>query len=281
MMKERYPFSMENTFVFEGVAPEVRTDRALWFAFKDDELLVIKQGAGAALPLAADFSASGFQPDGRFIGFYNGVDCYAARLPEAFTPTGTMALVGLRKLFGRLHDDMFTVAGRAIQLLHWENTNRYCGRCGVPMEEKKGEVAGICPACGLLSYPRLSPAVIMTVEREREILLARSAHFPKGMFSTLAGFVEPGETLEAAVIREVKEEVGVDVCNVRYFGSQPWPFPHSLMVGFTADYDGGELCADKVEIEDAGWFSMGNMPKLPSEISIARALIDDFLKRNR
>ena len=132
--------------------------------------------------------------------------------------------------------------------------------------------------CGLLQFPRLSPAIIVLVRRGERLLLARSRQTPPGMYSVLAGFVEPGETLEQAVEREVKEEVGISVSNIRYFGSQPWPFPHSLMIGFTAEHAEGELDIDRNEMEDAGWYSVDRLPMLPPPISIARRLIDDFLR---
>ena len=132
-------------------------------------------------------------------------------------------------------------------------------------------------ACKLSVYPRISPAVIVLVERGDEILLARSPHFVPGVYSTLAGFVEPGETLEGTVRREIHEEVGVHVDNICYFGSQPWPFPNSLMIGFRADYASGDLTIDGVEIEAAGWFRRDNLPKLPFKVSIARSLIEAFL----
>ncbi len=140
-----------------------------------------------------------------------------------------------------------------------------------------GELARVCPRCGLQHFPRISPAVIVRIERGDEILLARSPHFAPGVYSTVAGFVEPGESLEQTVAREVREEVGVEVTNVRYFGSQPWPFPHSLMIGFVADWASGEIRLQEEEIEDAGWFRVGSLPGLPSRLSIARALIDDFI----
>ncbi len=145
------------------------------------------------------------------------------------------------------------------------------------MENRKTELARICPACGFISFPRLSPAVIMSIIKEDHILLARSPRFPSGMYSTLAGFVEPGETLEEAVKREVREEVNIRIGNISYVASQPWPFPHSIMIGFSADYAGGEIEIDGDEIEDAGWFSVEDLPILPSKITIARLLIDRFV----
>jgi NAD+ diphosphatase len=130
-----------------------------------------------------------------------------------------------------------------------------------------------------MDFPRLSPAAIVLVEREDHVLLARSPGFPKGLYSVLAGFVEPGESIEETVVRELREEVGIGVENISYFGSQPWPFPNSLMIGFTADYADGELSPDPAEIEDAGWYTADALPQLPPETSIARAMIEDFARR--
>jgi NAD+ diphosphatase len=174
---------------------------------------------------------------------------------------------------------MFRLAGRAFQLLEWDTTHRFCSRCGSPVRESGDERVKQCPECAMMHYPILSPAVIMTVERDDEILLARSPHFPEGMYSTLAGFVEPGETLEEAVAREIREESGAEVCRIRYFASQPWPFPHSLMIGFLTDFNGGAIRAASPEIEDIRWFSRKDLPRLPSSMSIARALIENFLQR--
>ena len=163
--------------------------------------------------------------------------------------------------------------------MDWDRDDQYCSRCGTKNERRSEERAKQCPACGSVSFPRISPAVIVLVERDGKALLARSGRFPEGLFSTIAGFVEPGETLEDAVRREVREETGIDVKNIRYFGSQPWPFPDSLMVGFTAEYAGGEITVDDNEILDARWFGAENLPEIPGKVSIARALIDWFLRK--
>jgi NAD+ diphosphatase len=200
-------------------------------------------------------------------------------LPTGFVPTEGLQLEELRPLFGRLDEPSFWVAGRAAQIVHWDRTHRYCGRCGTPTHRHPTDRARECSACGLQAFPRLSPAVIVLVERGRQLLLARSPRFPRGRYSIIAGFVEPGETLEEAVARELREEVGIEVRDVRYFGSQPWPFPHSLMVGFTAQYAGGEVRPDPAELEDAGWFTRDHLPDLPDRLSISRHLIDAFLAR--
>jgi NAD+ diphosphatase len=165
--------------------------------------------------------------------------------------------------------------------MEWDRTHQFCGRCGAPMERVPNERAKKCTVCGLTNYPRLSPAIIIAVTRmiegEKRILLARNHRFPAGRYSVLAGFVEPGESLEECAAREVMEEVGIEIGNIRYFGSQPWPFPNSLMLGFTADYQVGDFHLEDAEIAEAGWFSANNLPNLPQKPSIARQLIDAFV----
>jgi NAD+ diphosphatase len=192
-----------------------------------------------------------------------------------------MSFEGLRQVYGRLDEDLFWIATRAVQVVDWDRTHQFCGQCGTPTKTSLIERAKECPICGLLHFPRLSPAIIVLVERGHELLLARSRHFLPAMYSVLAGFVEPGETLEEAVVREVKEEVGLTVKEIKYFGSQPWPFPHSLMIGFTAKYASGEISLQDPEIEDAGWFTADNLPTIPGKISIARKLVDWFVERQK
>ena len=209
-----------------------------------------------------------------FLGTLDDRPCWALDLEPH---TGGVPLMGL---WGQVDDVTFTVAGRAVQLIEWARTHRFCGRCGAPTEAADGERAFRCPQCGLLAFPRLAPAIITLVERsDGHALLARGRTFPIPMYSCLAGFVEPGETLEEAVHREVYEEVGVRLANVRYWASQPWPFPHSLMLGFNAEWVGGDIVIDETEIVDAQWFSPADLPALPPGISIARRLIDDWLAR--
>ncbi|PKL59851.1 MAG: NAD(+) diphosphatase, partial [Methanomicrobiales archaeon HGW-Methanomicrobiales-4] len=183
----------------------------------------------------------------------------------------------LRTIGALLSRDTLGILGRAIQLVRFDLITSFCGRCGVENRMKEDEFAKICPFCGLITFPRLSPAIIVRITDGDRILLARSPQFPSGMYSVIAGFVEPGESLEATIHREVFEEVGVRVSDLRYFGSQPWPFPDSLMIGFTARYLSGEIRCDGVEIEDARWFTRDHMPDLPGPLSISRALIEDFL----
>jgi len=216
-----------------------------------------------------------------FVGTVFGRHCWAVDEDGWHrTSADEVAFVDLMRLFGEADEPTWVAAGRAVQLVEWARNHRYCGRCGQPTEESPGERARRCPACGLLAFPRLAPAVIMLVERDDgRALLARNARWPHAMYSCLAGFVEPGESVEAAVRREVSEEVGLEVGELRYFGSQPWPFPHSLMLGFHARLARGEIACDGLEIAEAAWFAPDDLPQLPGPISIARKLIDDWVAR--
>ena len=220
--------------------------------------------------LASDFGNPG---NALLVGEWQGIRCYAAdfdRLPEDISGE----LMPVRSLFSLLSAEAVSLAGRAIQLLDWQKNHRYCGRCGAFTTIRTGQFAMLCPACGLVAYPRISPAVMVLISRGDELLLARSPRFRPGVFSALAGFVEAGETLEQCASREVLEEVGIEISNLRYFGSQSWPFPDSLMVAFFADYASGVIKPDPLEIEDAQWFSRSTLPALPEPVSIARQLID-------
>ncbi|MBV0932175.1 NAD(+) diphosphatase [Marinobacterium sp. A346] len=192
-------------------------------------------------------------------------------------PEGLNTNVGLRQALARAQDEAaFTRIARAAQLATWFDQHRFCGRCGAAMQAHVRDLARCCPDCHLVQYPRISPCIIVLVRRGSECLLARASRFPPGRFSTLAGFIEAGESAESAVRREIMEEVGIEVENLEYFASQSWPFPHQLMIGFFADYASGELKPDDEEIVEAGWFARDNLPDLPPPFSISRQLIDHF-----
>jgi NAD+ diphosphatase len=215
-----------------------------------------------------------------FVGTLSGAHLWAVdandKVPDGVHPG---EFVKLMQLHGSVGESMWYAAGRAVQLVEWSRDHAYCGRCATPTEVSTTERSRRCPACGLPAFPRLAPAIITLVHRgDGTALLGRNARWPTVMFSTLAGFVEPGETVESAVRREVREEVGLQVGAVKYFGSQPWPFPHSLMLGFHASYAGGDIVVDGEEISEARWFAPDMLPaQIPGPISIARALIDDWL----
>jgi len=261
-----------------GFKPPLKMNTApLWFLFQKGKLLIKQEGQRCSIPLTSELDRAGFTPpQGQYIGLLDDRPCYTAELDPAVPVESPFGCRRLRSLFGSLGDEFVRIAGLAGQLLQWLRNHRYCGRCGRVMENKADERALNCPRCGLLNYPRLSPAIIVAVIRGARILLAHSHRFPAQFYSVLAGFVEPGETLEDCVRREVREEVGITVKNIRYFGSQPWPFPDSLMIAFTAEYAGDEIKIDNAEITHAEWFAADNLPAIPPRLSIARQLIDWF-----
>ena len=265
-----------------AVKPSIRKrESAWWFAFQGDRLLVHTEETSSRIPWVVDLLELELRATREhYLGRLAGCDCYTAELPEGIKAPAGMDFLGLREVYDLVDEDLFWVAGRAAQVLYWDRTNQFCSQCGNPIRALSSERAKECPQCGLLHFARLSPAIIVLVERGSEVLLVRSHHYPPGRYSVVAGFVEPGETLEEAVAREVREESGLLIKDIRYFGSQPWPFPHSLMIGFTAAYGEGTICPEDPEIEDADWFTPDDLPNLPGKISIARRLIDWFVMKH-
>lgn len=224
----------------------------------------------------AHYRALGLQAQSvESVGLWQGVPHLAVRVSdqaEGLPPE--LRSAGLRQWFGLMPETELAIAMRAVQILEWDRTHRYCGACGQPTVRMTGERARRCEACQLSTYPRISPAMMVLVTRGRQLLLARGHHFPPGRFSALAGFLEAGETIEQAIRREVLEEVGIEVDQFRYFASQSWPFPNSLMIAFRAEWLSGEIRVDPVELAEAHWFDPEDLPQLPPHLSIARALID-------
>jgi len=259
--------------------PEEREGPVWVFAFRKRELLVT---SGHELPSLDVLDASELESvRSQYLGRHDEVHCYSVELTHDADPPAGHVFRDLRMLFGGLSEELHAIAGRAVQIVEWDRTHQYCGACGGPTEPSPTDRSRMCPRCKLPCYPRLAPAMIVAVERDDEILLARGPHFPPGIFSVLAGFVEPGESAEEAVVREVWEETRIVCEDVRYFSSQPWPFPNSLMLGFTARYASGEIqCLDD-EIDEAHWFRADDMPSFfPGNMSISQWLIRDFLERN-
>ena len=252
------------------------------FIFRGDELLVRLDAETVDLPASEATAAyalltESFHPVGLLDGRYG----HTAWVPrEAEAPEGH-EFRKLRSLFGRMDEGLVSVAGRSYQIAEWARTHRFCGACATPTQFVPGERCARCPACGRVAYPRMSPALMVLVRKGDALLLARHLNSPTKFFTALAGFVEAGESIEETVHREVFEEVGLRVRDVKYFGSQPWPFPHSLMLAFTAEYESGEIVVDETEIAEAGWFGPGDaMPKFPPRgFSIAGELIYANLPR--
>ncbi len=249
------------------------TDCGYWILRCENRLLILP-GISGSLPFPTGRHADVGSPvNVVHVGEWDGHPCHAADI-EAFPALSAAEPVPLRAVFQIAGEAAFALAGRAVQLLDWQAQHRFCGQCGAPTKQLADEHAMQCPSCGLTVYPRISPAVMVLIRDGDKLLLARSPRFKPGVFSALAGFVEAGETLEQCAIREVREEVGVEIANLRYFASQAWPFPNSLMVAFFADYAGGLITPDPSEIEAAEWFSMDALPLLPDPVSISRRLID-------
>jgi NAD+ diphosphatase len=276
--------------------PAATTDLAWCLAFVDGKVLLPDAAAAADAAVAAAATATTtasaslaprrwaelepFAAVRHYLGRLDELDCWVCTL--ATVPAGWRALP-LRAAMMQLPDPLMALAGRAAQVLEWDRAHRYCGVCGTPTELQAAERARLCPACKHVAYPRLSPAMMALVWRsiendsgpQKELLLARAPHFTPGMYSALAGFVEPGESLEECVIREVAEEVGVRVANLQYYGSQSWPFPHSLMVAYTAEWVSGDIVRQESEIEAAAWFPIDALPPIPPRFSISGHLIRD------
>ncbi|MFX0208128.1 MAG: NAD(+) diphosphatase [Candidatus Hodarchaeota archaeon] len=251
-----------------------------YFIFRKNDLLVDLEKDGVTVPFLSDITEIKLEViQKRYFGLLDNNPCYFGEVSLDTEPPKGMSFLGLRSLYGTLEEEYLWIAGRAFQLMNWDRKTQYCGRCGTQNEVKPEERAKICPNCGLLNFPRISPAIIVGVinQNTKQLLLANGARFPTNLYSVLAGFVEPGENLEECVRREVKEEVGLEVENITYFSSQSWPFPDSLMIGFLADYTGGKISIDKAEIKDAKWFTKDNLPPIPGKISIARKIIDWFV----
>ena len=266
-----------------AVMPEQQNDnQAFWFVFCSNKLLVTVKADKYNIPCTSNLKEINLAPiRTQFLGTIKGHPCYSAEVSfETVAPEG-MTFKELRPLFEVLDEDIFLLAGKALQIVNWDQTNQYCGRCGNKTETLQTERAKKCPNCGLLSYPRISPVTITAVLKNNSILLARNANRGGKFYSIIAGFVESGETLEECVQREILEEVGLKVKNIKYFNSQPWPFPHSLMIGFTAEYESGEILVDGNEIVEAGWYDVQNLPDLPGKMSIAREIIDWFIHKSR
>ncbi|NNU76401.1 NAD(+) diphosphatase [Clostridium estertheticum] len=267
-----------NTNYIPGVVEVLpKTNMDLYFLFCNDELLVKLENNIASIPTINELENLKIN-NVQFLGSENGKNCYCGEINEDVVIPTFMFCMSLKSLTHNLPEDMFWIGGRAIQVVNWNNDHVYCGRCGTLTQNVNGERAKKCPKCGLSNYPRISPAIIVAVVREGKLLLAHNLQFPKDLYSVVSGFLEVGETFEECVVREVEEETGITVKNISYFGNQPWPFPNSIMIGFTAEYASGEIQVDGEEIGDANWYTPSDMPIIPDSISIAKKLIDWFVK---
>ena len=218
--------------------------------------------------------------DRQFIGYLNNRPCFLFELTNESLLSEDTALTPLRNLLGRIPDSLFTICSRSIQLSDWKKNNQFCGICGSKMTNHESERAMFCECNNLMIYPRISPCVIVLVTNGEDLLLAHNKNFPGTFYSTLAGFIEAGESAESAIHREIYEEVKVTVKNIEYFGSQSWPFPSQLMLGYHAEYSDGDIKPDGVEIDKADWFNYKQLPQVPTgNISISGQLIESYIRK--
>lgn len=250
-----------------------------WFVFCKDELLLEKSSDGSfTIPLQTEppteLKAWIHQMD--VVPMADGTPVTTYRLDEPIVEDEHWEMCPLRQSYYRLPREFYLKAGKCEELLYWDQNTKYCGVCGSPMRMDT-LISKKCTQCGKEIWPQLATAVIVLIHRGDEVLLVRARNFRTDFYGLVAGFVETGETLEEAVAREALEETGIAIKNLRYFGSQPWPYPCGLMVGFHADYAGGEIKLQQSEIAKGGWFRKDNLPQIPEKLSIARRLIDDWL----
>ena len=256
-------------------------ERKYWFVFCKGDLLLEKTSDGrytipyqeeAPTPLKEWTNVHTITPFGD-----DDVRTYTIDGPVTDNPRYEMC--GLRATYNKLPHELYQIAGKCQEILYWDANTRFCGVCGGPMKMHT-EISKRCTHCGKEIWPLLATAIIVLIHREDKVLLVHARNFRGKFFGLVAGFVETGETLEEAVVREVHEEVGIKIKNIRYFASQPWPYPCGLMVGFTADYVSGELHLQRSELDDAGWFDRDHLPPVPDKMSIARQLIDSWLEES-
>jgi len=254
----------------------------LCFVFNNDELIVKIENGHVIIPNVTDIKNLDLNLSSLDIltGNDNREYCFG-EINTILSDNSEFKFYKMRILLGLMNKGLFNLATKALHLIKWSNTYKYCSKCGTLAKNKEDEIAKICPKCNYVSYPRISPAIITAVVKDNTLLLAHNSNFPKDMYSVLAGFLEPGETFEDCVAREVFEEVGIKVKNIKYFGSQPWPFPDSLMVGFTCEYDSGEIKVDGVEIDHAYFYNIDELPNIPASGSIAKRLIDWFVDNQK
>ena len=275
MIHEIYPGSFNNAFI---QVDKIKNDDYL-LCYNDNKILMKEEGQSLTIPKRKDFSGEIDNLHAIYLFALNSSHCFL--LPDFHNNYSSFVLKDIFDLRSIRNKEAAWIGVLGYQLMTWYDTNRYCGRCRTKTELKKNERAIICPNCGNIVYPKVSPAIIVTITSGDKILLARNTRFKNNYYSVLAGYVDIGESLEQTVVREVKEEAGIEIRNLRYYKSQPWPFSGSLMVGYFAEADDSQpLKIDPVEISEAGWYKRGNLPDHPTNISIAGEMIELFENGN-
>jgi NAD+ diphosphatase len=271
---------MSNKFkILSNITKASKADDLYFVIFKGG-LLLRKESDKLCIPIFDEIRKLNIKYENQFfLGQLGAKSCFAMETLEEIVLPEEFELIPLYEIGALLDEELFLVAGRANQILNWDNTHRFCGKCGSKTENKKDELAKVCPNCNHVMYPVICPAIIVAVTKGEEILLAHNKGFKNNMYSLIAGFVEAGEDLKSTVKREVFEEVGIKVKNITYYKSSPWSFPNSLMIGFFAEYESGEIKVDGNEIVHADWFNKGNFPNIPKKFTLARKLIDKYIEK--
>lgn len=271
---------MSNKFkILSNIAKTSKADDLYFVIFKSG-LLLKKESDELKIPIFDEINKLNIKHENEFfLGKLGDKSCFAIEPFEEIILPENYELIPLYEIGALLDEELFLIVGRANQILNWDNTHRFCGKCGSKTENKKDELAKVCPNCNHVMYPVICPAIIVAVTKGDEILLAHNKGFKNNMYSLIAGFVEAGEDLKSTVKREVFEEVGIKVKNITYYKSSPWSFPNSLMIGFFAEYESGEIKVDGNEIVHADWFTKDNFPNIPKKFTLARKLIDKYIEK--
>lgn len=250
-----------------------------WFVFCKTDLLLEKQGDAFAIPYAEEppVPTKPWTTVHHITPFDNGSTVRAFSIDSPVSGNDRFEMCGLRQSYYKLPLDVYLKAGKCQEILYWDQNTKFCGVCGAPMKLHT-DISKRCTECGKEVWPQLATAVIVLIHRGDEVLLVHARNFRGDFYGLVAGFVETGETLEEAVVREVREETGIEITNIRYFGSQPWPYPCGLMVGFNADYVSGDIHLQRSELSAGNWFRSDNLPHIPEKLSIARMLLDHWLE---
>lgn len=273
---------MSNSFKILSDMTKKAKKNDLLFTILNGELLVKKIKNDLNIPSYDEISKLNIKPEAEFfIGELNEKACFAIKAESVVNLPENFDLIPLYEIGPLVDEQLFLAIGRANSILNFDKTHKFCGKCGSKTENKKDEMAKICPSCNNVMYPVICPAIIVAVTKGDKILLAHNKGFKNNMYSLVAGFSEAGEDLVSTVKREVFEEIGIEIKNITYYMSAPWSFPNSLMIGFFAEYESGEIKVDGNEILDAHWFTKDNFPNIPKKFTLARKLIDEFVERNK
>ncbi len=257
------------------------TNSSYWFIFQNNHLLVANVNHAAPQLLLTTNAIAEIKPlllRQHQIAHLNHHLIYCAELAVDQALPAHIVTMTFKKALELLGAEWYNAAAKAYAIMNWDRNHLFCGHCGQPTTTTAQRLERSCPVCELMFYPRISPSMIVLIKKGDDILMARGHHFTPNIYGLIAGFIEPGENIEEAVHREVKEEVGIEIKNLCYFGSQAWPFPDSLMIAFTAEYASGEIIIDVKELAEAGWYHYARLPNYsPSSISISRRLIEHVL----